>query len=55
MMMNVALHLPRNRYTTTITKRKVIAIVSPKELIVLIMLSDVSTITPISISEGRLA
>ena len=52
-MMNVALHLPKNRYTTTITSKNVIAMVSTKELMVLTILSQVFTITSILTSEGR--
>ena len=52
-MMKVALHLPKNRYTTSITTKNVIAIVSTNELMVLMILSDVFTITSILTSEGR--
>ena len=51
-MINVALHLPKNAYTTNTTRIKVIAIVSFKEFIVRIMLSEVSTITPSFTSDG---
>ena len=52
-MMKVALHLPRKRYTTSITMRNVTRIVSFKELSVLRMLSELSTTVLIWMSEGR--
>ena len=50
----VPLHLPRNRKTTSITTRKVIRIVSTRDLMVLMMFLEESTTVVICISEGRL-
>ncbi|CDC65189.1 unknown [Bacteroides sp. CAG:770] len=52
MMMNVALHLPRNTYTTSMTTRNVIMMVSFRELILLMILSELSMTVAIWISEG---
>ena len=53
MMMKVALHLPRKRYTTSITMRKVRIMVSFSELIELMMLVEPSITVITLISEGR--
>ena len=52
-MMKVARQRPRKRKTTSMTTRKVIRMVSLRVLIVLMMLSEESTMVVISISEGR--
>ena len=51
-MMMVALQRPRKRNVTSITSRKVVAMVSRNELTVDMMLSEVSTILNISTSDG---
>ena len=53
MMMNVDLHLPRKRYTTSITIRKVTRMVSLSEFNVLRMLCELSITVVMVISEGR--
>ena len=52
-MMKVALQRPRNTNTTSMTTRKVIRMVSFRVLMVLMMLSEESTMVVISMSEGR--
>ena len=52
-IIKVALHLPKKTNTTSITKTKVMKIVSFKLPIVLTMLSEVFTISPSLTSEGR--
>ena len=53
-MINVALHRPRNTNTTNITIMKVMKMVSFRLSIVFKMLVEVSMITPNLTSEGRL-
>ena len=53
MTMRVPLHRPRNTYTTSITTRKVMRMVSFRELIVFRMLSEESTTVVTLMSEGR--
>ena len=55
MMINVALHRPRNTNTTSITMMKVMKMVSFRLSIVFKMLVEVSRITPNLTSEGRLS
>ena len=50
--MNVALHLPRNMKTTSITTSRVIRMVSLNEPMVLTMLSEESMTVDILMSEG---
>ena len=50
----VPLHLPRNRNTTSMTTRKVIRMVSIRDLMVLRMFLEESTTVVILISDGRL-
>ena len=52
-MMKVALQRPRNANTTSITTRKVIRMVSLRELMVFRMFLELSTTTVIFTSEGR--
>ena len=54
-MMNVALHLPRKRNTMSATTRKVIIIVSFRELMELMMFRELSTTVVIFMSEGRVS
>ena len=55
MMMNVALHLPRKTYTTSITTKKVIMMVSFNELILFLMLLEESMTVSILISVGSVS
>ena len=52
-MIIVARQRPKNRNTTIMTNSRAYSTVSTREAMVLRMLSDVSTITPILMSEGR--
>ena len=54
-MMKVALHLPRNRKTTSITTRRVMIMVSFRELMVLMIFVEPSTTVVILMSEGRVS
>ena len=54
-MMNVALHRPRKRNTMRATTRKVIIIVSFRELMELMMFRELSTTVVIFMSEGRVS